>query len=105
MREKFKFYFYFQFSLSDLRKTDCRISSGQTRKVLYATRATHGNKKHRISLRIQVKIWKNPSFEFFSDLRRSNGRNFSNQESKLLYATRATREYQNYGISSDFHVK
>ena len=37
------FYFYFKFSFSDLRKSDRQISLGQTRKVLYATRATRGN--------------------------------------------------------------
>ena len=49
-------------SLSDLRKSDSRISSGQTQKVLYATRAMRENQKHGISPRIQVKIRKNPSF-------------------------------------------
>ena len=49
-------------SLSDLRKSDSRISSGQTRKVLYAMRAMRENQKHGISPRNQVKIRKNPSF-------------------------------------------
>ena len=49
-------------SLSNLRKSDSRISSGQTRKVLYATRAMRENQKHGILPRIQVKIRKNPSF-------------------------------------------
>ena len=50
-------YLFFLFNyLSDLRKSDCRISSSQTRKVLYATRATCENQKHGISPRIQVKI-------------------------------------------------
>ena len=57
------FFYFFLFSyFSDLRSFDRRISSGQTRKVLYATRATRENKKHGISPRIQVKIRKNPSF-------------------------------------------
>ena len=56
-------YLFFLFnSLSDLLKSDRRISSGQTRKVFYATKSTHENQKHGISSRIQVKIWKNPSF-------------------------------------------
>ena len=70
-REVFLKKIYLFFSFSDLRKSDCRISSGQTRKVLYVTRATCGNQKHGISPRSQVKIRKNPSFLFFSNLRRS----------------------------------
>ena len=69
--ERFFNFFSFKSSLFDSRSSDRRILSGQTRKVLYETRATRGNKKHRISPRIQVKIRKNPSFLFFSDLRRS----------------------------------
>ena len=51
-------------SFSDLRKSDRRNSSGKERKVLYATRATRGYKKHWISPRIQVKIWKIRIFSF-----------------------------------------
>ena len=36
--------------LSDLRKSDRRISSSKERKVLYATRAMRGYQKHEISL-------------------------------------------------------
>ena len=54
---------YFSYS----RKSDRRISSGKERKVLYATRATHGYQKHRISSRIQVKIRKILNFWFFSN--------------------------------------
>ena len=36
-KNKMGFYFF-----SDLRKSDCRISSGKERKVFYATRATRG---------------------------------------------------------------
>ena len=61
VREMFLF-FSFKSSPFDSRSSDRRISSGQTRKVLYATRATRGNQKHGISPRIQVKIRKNPSF-------------------------------------------
>ena len=63
-RETVRFFFIFSFKSSffDSRSFDRRISSGQTRKVLYATRATHENQKHGISPRIQVKIQKNPSF-------------------------------------------
>ena len=63
----------------DLRKSDRQILSSKERKVLYATRATRGYKKHRISPRIQVKVRKNSNFWFFWDLRRSNGHNFSDQ--------------------------
>ena len=63
-----KNYFFFVFilfaSFSDLRKSDRRNSSGKERKVLYATRATRGYKKHWISPRIQVKIWKIRIFSF-----------------------------------------
>ena len=63
-----RFYLFIYFSLfnslSDLRKSNRRISLGQTRKVLYATRATRENQKHEISQRIQVKIQKNPNFSF-----------------------------------------
>ena len=92
--------FIFKSSLFDSRSSDRRISSGQTRKVLYATRATRGNQKDGISPRIQVKIRKNPSFKFFSDLRCSTSPVISDLYSKLLYATRATRKYRNHGISS-----
>ena len=63
MRE-FNFFLYFQSSFFDSQVSDSRISSSQTRNVLYATRATRVNQKHGISPRIQVKIWKNPSFSF-----------------------------------------
>ena len=53
----FKF-FSFKTSLFDSRSSDRWISSDQTRKVLYATRATRENQKHGISSRIQVKIQK-----------------------------------------------
>ena len=59
---EFIFFFTLKSSFFDSRSSDRRISSGQTRKVLYATRATRGNQKHGISPRIQVKILKNPSF-------------------------------------------
>ena len=45
-------------SFSDSRVSDRRISSGKTQKVLYATRATRGYQKHRISPRIKVNIRK-----------------------------------------------
>ena len=45
--ERFFNFFSFKSSLFDSRSSDRRISSGQTRKVLYATRATRGNKKTR----------------------------------------------------------
>ena len=51
-------------SFSDLRKSNPQISSGPKRKVLYATRATRVYKKQGISLRIMVKIRKNPYFGF-----------------------------------------
>ena len=73
------FSFIFFTFFSDSRKSDRRISSGKERKVFYATRATRGYQKHRISPRIQVKILKILNFWFFSDLRRSNGQNFSDQ--------------------------
>ena len=63
-RETVRFFFIFSFKSSffDSRVSDRRISSGQTRKVLYTTRAARGNQKQGISPRIQVKIRKNPSF-------------------------------------------
>ena len=66
VREDFFFFFFFLlFSyFSDLRKSDRRNSSGQERKVLYATRATRGYQKHGISPRIQVKNWKILIFGF-----------------------------------------
>ena len=74
---RFLFFLFLLFaSFSDLWKSDRRISLGKERKVLYATRAMRGYQKHRISPRIQVKIWKILNFLFFSDLRRSNGQNF-----------------------------
>ena len=74
MREDF-FFLLFS-SVLDFWKSDRRISLGKERKVLYATRATLGYQKHKISPRIQVKIRKILNFWFFSDLRRSNGQNF-----------------------------
>ena len=64
MERQKDFFFFFSslVSLFDSRSSDRPISSGQTRKVLYATRATCENKKHGISPRIQVKIRKNTSF-------------------------------------------
>ena len=59
----FFFFFFFPF-FSDLRKSDRRNSSGQERKVLYATRATREYQKHGISPRIQVKIRKILIFGF-----------------------------------------
>ena len=56
VHERIFFFIFLLFSyFSDLRKSDRRISSGQTRKVLYSTKATRGNQKHGISPRIQVK--------------------------------------------------
>ena len=43
----FYFLFFFFLSFSDSRSSDRRILSGQTRKVLYATKATCENKKTR----------------------------------------------------------
>ena len=60
--ETFFKFFSFKSSLFDSRSSDHRISSGQTQKVLYKTRATRKNQKHGISPRIQVKIQKNPNF-------------------------------------------
>ena len=45
-------FFLFLVSFSDLRKSDRMISSGKERKMLYATRATRGYQKHKISPRI-----------------------------------------------------
>ena len=56
------FYFYLLNLFFYSRVFDRRISSGQTRKVLYSTRATRGNQKHGISPRFQVKVWKILSF-------------------------------------------
>ena len=75
MQRNFLIFFLLVY-LSDLRKSDRRISSGQERKVLYATRATRGYQKHGNSPRIEVKIQKILNFWFFSDLRNSNGQNF-----------------------------
>ena len=93
----FNFFLLFIYFL-DLRKLERRFSSGQERKVLYATRATRGYQKHGIFAENSGKSSKNPNFWFFSDLRRSNNQNFLDQELKLLYATRATRGYRNHGI-------
>ena len=63
--ERLSFNFFSLFvSFSDLRKSDCSNSSGQERKVFYATRATRGYQKHGISLRNQVKIPKILIFYF-----------------------------------------
>ena len=51
-------------SLFDSRVSNCQNSSGQTRKVLYATRATREYQKHEISSRIQVNIRKIIVFSF-----------------------------------------
>ena len=59
-----RFFFSLLVSLSDLRKSNRRNSSGKERKVLYATRATRGYQKHGISPRIQVKIRKIQIFSF-----------------------------------------
>ena len=78
-REK-NIYFFLLFNFfSDSRKSDCWNLSGKKRKLLYATRATCGYQKHKISPRIQVKIRKNPKFWFFSNLRHSSGQNFRTQ--------------------------
>ena len=36
-------FFFFLFFSSDLQKLDCRFSSEQKAKLIYATRATHGH--------------------------------------------------------------
>ena len=59
-----KFFFVFKYSLFDSRSSDRRISSSQTRKVLYATRATREYQKHEISPKIQVNIRKILVFSF-----------------------------------------
>ena len=63
-----KFFFYFLYfslpSLFDSRSSDRQNSSGQTRKVLYATRATREYQKHEISPKIQVNIRKILVFSF-----------------------------------------
>ena len=59
-----KIFFVFKYSLFDSRSSDRRISSGQTRKVLYATRATREYQKHEISPKIQVNIRKILVFSF-----------------------------------------
>ena len=56
------FFLFFETSFFDSRSSDRRISSGQTRKVLYATMAMRENQKHEISPIIQVKIRKHLSF-------------------------------------------
>ena len=51
-------------SLFDSRNFDRQNLSGQTRKVLYATRATREYQKHEISPKIQVNIRKILVFSF-----------------------------------------
>ena len=51
-------------SLFNSRVSNRQNSSGQTRKVLYATRATREYQKHEISPRIQVNISKIIVFSF-----------------------------------------
>ena len=58
------FFFVFKYSLFDSRSSDRRISSGQTRKVLYAMRATREYQKNEISPKIQVNIRKILVFSF-----------------------------------------
>ena len=58
------FFFVFKYSLFDSRSSDRRISSGQTRKVLYTTRATREYQKNEISPKIQVNIRKILVFSF-----------------------------------------
>ena len=58
------FFFVFKYSLFDSWSSDRRISSGQTRKVLYATRATREYQKNEISPKIQVNIRKILVFSF-----------------------------------------
>ena len=48
--EIFLFLFFFLFAFfSDLRKSDCRFSSGLKAKLIYAMRATRGHQKVRVS--------------------------------------------------------
>ena len=54
----FFYFFSSKTSLFDSRSSDSRISSDQTRKVLYATRATRENQKHGISSREIVNTYK-----------------------------------------------
>ena len=58
-------FFFSNFSFSDSRVSDRQNSSGQTRKVLYATRATREYQKQKISPRIQVNIRKIMVFSFY----------------------------------------
>ena len=58
----FKFFFFSKFSFSDSRVFNRQNSSDQTRKVLYAMRATREYQKHEISPGIQVNIRENHSF-------------------------------------------
>ena len=73
---------------------------GARSKVMYSTRATHGNQKHGISPNFN-KNSENSMFWFFSDRRLSDGQNWSEQKVKLIHASRATHEYQNFGVSSN----
>ena len=56
----FIFFIFFIFSRFSLRYTEIRPSEfvGARNKVLYSTRATHGNQKHGISPSFQLKIRK-----------------------------------------------
>ena len=65
-RKKLNFFLilFSWFSFSDSRISYRQNSSGQTRKVLYATRATREYQKHDISPRIQVNIRKIQIFSF-----------------------------------------
>ena len=45
----FFFFFFFFTSFSDLRKSDCRFSSGLKAKFIYATRATDGHQNLGVS--------------------------------------------------------
>ena len=66
-RQKVRFFlkiFSFKSSLFYSRVFNRQNSSGQTRKVLYATRATREYQKHEISPKIQVNIQKILVFSF-----------------------------------------
>ena len=64
VREFVIFYFFFKSSIFDSQSSDRRISSGQTRKVLYATKATREYQKHEILPKIQLNIRKIQIFIF-----------------------------------------
>ena len=65
-RERIDFFYFFFFSRFSLRYTEIGPSEfvGVRRKVLDSTRATHGNKKHKISPSFQLKIRKILYFGF-----------------------------------------